>query len=181
MSSVACFWTEPTDTAEESFRRFVFEAKCAGKSGYHTASVYLGIAPWHDGELYGCGDLPSEELRRDPRWPTSCSCGYAFRPADEWQHNLDRQFRRVDTGERFTIRSAPAGAMWDAKWWNEPGPDGITLCVKLPDGCDWMVDGPASNGGRWTRTGTVPNISASPSILTDRYHGFLTGGVLVSC
>lgn len=40
------------------------------------------------------------------------------------------------------------------------------------------VNAPEPSGGHWTRTGTPPTITASPSILTPRYHGFLQGGVL---
>jgi len=51
-------------------------------------------------------------------------------------------------GERFTLRDAPPGAMWDATWMQadqRTGPDGITLVVRLPNGSDWMVDGECSN------------------------------------
>jgi hypothetical protein len=52
-----------------------------------------------------------------------------------------------------------------------------------PDGGDdlWMVDGTASNGPGWTREGKPPKVTARPSILTPRYHGWLTDGFLVRC
>lgn len=97
--------------------------------------------------------------------------------------------RRVDTGELFHkgwgerpgYRPLPAGAMWT-------DPD-LGLTVRTPGG-DWHVDRPSSSGGRWTRSGDPPRITATPSILfsLDRptvgqrsYHGFLTDGFLVEC
>jgi hypothetical protein len=58
------------------------------------------------------------------------------------------------------------------------GPDGRCLVLKTPAG-DWVIDGPASGGGRWERTGVPPLITARPSILIPgQYHGWLTAGVL---
>lgn len=96
-------------------------------------------------------------------------------------------FRRADTGEELTIREAPAGAMWDAAWMHLKGADGRALMVRTPGGFDWFVDGPATNGPGWTRSGEPPNVTARPSIgVPDHrgafaYHGFLTDGVLRSC
>lgn len=33
----------------------------------------------------------------------------------------------------------------------------------------------------WTRTGAIPKVTCSPSILTPRYHGFLRDGFLEEC
>jgi hypothetical protein len=56
----------------------------------------------------------------------------------------------------------------------------LPLTVMLPDGGVWCVDARASTpgAGGWDVTGTPPNITVRPSILTDRYHGWLTDGVL---
>ena len=81
--------------------------------------------------------------------------------------------------------------MWYADWMgqNYIGPDGHALVVRTPSG-DWAVDGPSSGGGKWTRTGTVPNITVTPSIvmgphkdaegkiLKPGYHGWLRDGAL---
>jgi hypothetical protein len=85
----------------------------------------------------------------------------------------------------FTLREAPAGAMWDAHWFEDTwsGPDGRSLMVKLPFGHEWLIDGPSSSGGRWSRTGEPPKITVTPSILVKSergdYHGWLRDGVLV--
>lgn len=189
MGGVACFWIEPCETVEISLRRYSQKDRggpCPGRLGYHNASIVLETAaPRAPDKLYGEHRPPTEEERWDPRWPRLCACGYEFRPDDEWQRNVTRNYRRADTGAVFTIADAPAGAMWDATWWPEKTPDGMTLVVRLPDGQDWMIDGEASNGtpGQpgWSRTGVPPKITARPSIATSKYHGFLTDGVLVSC
>jgi hypothetical protein len=89
------------------------------------------------------------------------------------------------------IPPATEGAMWDAEWFRacrddvtglayDRNPDGIVLCVRCPGG-DWLVDGPSKGGGSWSRTGTVPFVTVTPSILQPSYHGWLRNGVLESC
>lgn len=177
--SWTCFLAERTDRARESLRRYArLDAPCPATGAYHNASVDLGTDVPFAGEYNGSGrdDFPHD----DPRWPTACACGYAFAEIDTWQHNLDRLYR--DGGGRlFTLRDAPPGAMWDAQWaadhWH--GNDGRCLYVKLPDGSDWCVDGPAANSDTgWQRTGEPPRITATPSIDSGGYHGFLQNGVL---
>jgi hypothetical protein len=108
-------------------------------------------------------------------------CPYLFEDGDEWQVFQELLYVCKVTGEEMTLRKARIGAMWDASWYLEKGPDGLSLVVRLPDGHDWHVDGPASNGGGWTRTGDAPRITVRPSILTPKYHGWLTDGQLVEC
>jgi hypothetical protein len=95
----------------------------------------------------------------------------------------------ADDGE--ILRCAPVGAMWNADWFigcrEENGlvysrhGDGIVLCVRCPGG-DWLVDGPSDTGGAWERSGTVPNVTVTPSILQrGKYHGWLRDGYLEEC
>jgi len=125
--------------------------------------------------------------QNDPRWPRKCSCGYQFVDEDEWQCNPYTLFKLGDTGELVTLAAAQAGAMWNAEWMDHNGPDGISLVVRTPAG-DWAVDGPSyqdhkiQNERGWTRTGTIPDVTANPSILMPgKYHGFLRGGWLEEC
>jgi hypothetical protein len=128
-------------------------------------------------------------MKIDPRWPPACACGYLFRPTDTWQHRMRRHFVDKATGAKYTLEAAPAGAMWNAEWMyhhDRKSPDGLWLCVRLPNGHDWLMDGPSSNGTFWTRTGTPPKVTVRPSIFArmgkpDAYHGFLTDGVLEEC
>lgn len=181
-----CFLIEPAGVVRWGLRRYTNSASpspCAtspGDWGSHNAVADGGEEPAvldeHGYILNGTRDIPSAD---DPRWPRQCACGYAFRPDDQSQKWVESLYRRLDTGELVTLREAPPGAMWDATWMpGGRGPDGRSLCVKLPDGREWWVDGPSANGPGWERRGEPPTISASPSIATPGYHGWLVDGVL---
>lgn len=129
-----------------------------------------------------CGDIWPHN---DDRWPEVCElCGeYVFQPSDEWQLHLKDLYRPVDDELLeevgvFELPEAPPGAMWDA-WWGQPkGPDDRALRVRLPDGSEWQIDTPATNGAPWRREGEPPDVTVSPSIDTGDYHGYLIEGVL---
>jgi hypothetical protein len=82
------------------------------------------------------------------------------------------------------------GDCWYAPWLSEgwSSPEYIRdhlgkrhpLVVCVPGGFDWCVDGPANNlgGHGWTVTGEAPRLTATPSIGTEKYHGWLRDGVL---
>jgi hypothetical protein len=194
VSRIQCFLLEKTDRVRLRLRRFTYGLGCgerasdpcpAGPMGGHDATVpfrsvsgddlwpaitrgaYLGsyehVAPAHD----------------DPRWPALCQqCSAPMPACTEWQVFQERIWRRTDTGSLLSLREAPPGAMWIADWLDNH------LQVALPPGGGmdyWDVDGSASNGPGWTRTGEPPNVTAAPSILTPRYHGYLRGGFLESC
>jgi hypothetical protein len=187
VNPIRCFLLEPTDQAEVSFRRYS-HARCPGPHGHHNASNVVGCDPYPiDNGLEGDG-LTTRSIDFGPDWPTRCSCGYAFLSCDQWQVNRLRLYRRADTRAVHTLVGAPVGAMWFADWYGEQtrGPDGHCLVVKTPAG-DWLVDGKSSSGGRWTRQGTAPLVTANPSIgFPDGkggwlFHAFLRNGVLEPC
>lgn len=143
------------------------------------------------------GSPDVERFLDDHRWPTQCDfCQHVFSDDDE-PPSLGIGTRLIGTeviyrrpsrdGVRYyPQRSLPPGAMYDAPWhrpFGHIGPDGLSLTVQLPPGylSFWCIDGPATNGEKWTRTGTPPNVTAAPSILSSDYHGFLQGGVLTDC
>lgn len=187
MGEIRCFWTEPTGQEALELRRYAPGSTCSCEFGRHDASVKVGSAPRSEAPIGGKGSFAS-----DARWPTHCSCGYEFAETDEWQVFRAAIYAASD-GREWPIRELPPGAMYDATWYhgipNYIGPDGIALIVVLPDpgrssSFAWHVDGQANNNPApqgWTRTGTVPNVTANPSILTPRYHGWLRDGVLVEC
>jgi len=190
---IDCFYMEPSDEARESLRRFVFseKAQCSSGHGYHNVEVTIGQVPWTDPNSNGRGDDDFDHT--DPRWPSTCPCGYVFQPEDQWQHNVTRLYVRADTGQKMLVSEAPVGAMWDANWlkrldeFKNRSPDGMVLIVKTPGG-EWNIDSKSSNGNGWTRTGTPPKITANPSILAGKksdgswiYHGWLRNGQLVEC
>lgn len=64
------------------------------------------------------------------------------------------------------------------------GPDGKTLILRTPGG-DWSIDGPSFRNGEpcgmgWSRTGTPPVITVTPSIVLPTFHGWLREGLLTS-
>lgn len=189
MSDVTCYWLEPTDKIRRDLRRYRNDlVSCPSPRPDRTAacdcSAYLDTIPYPPKETIESYTWP----RTDERWPKKCDrCGYVFQEHDAWQVFVDRIYKRSDTGAEIVLREAGPGAMWDAFWMPDQwkGPDGMCVAVKLPGGHVWMIDGPSQqnkNPGAWTRSGTVPKLTASPSILVpDLYHGWLKEGVLVPC
>lgn len=185
MSSVIeCFWLEPVELGAESLRRY--ESILYGgapavtcpqnRMKIHDTTVELGTVPYPFDSTLGWGrdDVPHD----DPRWPQVCDvCGTPFKSTDCWQHNMERLFKGAPDGKLYTTRNMPPGAMFNADWLQK-GPDGIALAVVLPSRDLWCPDMPSTSGTPWTRTGTIPKVTCTPSILTSRYHGFLTDGFL---
>jgi hypothetical protein len=115
-----------------------------------------------------------------------------------WVHHRNRRIGRGDTGaggdRRARLPVTPGVG-------TTIGPDGRCLVVRLPDGHDWMIDGRASNCTLkednthhcWVRTGKPEDgtlhvskdgntcAAGAGSIVTDKWHGFLHHGHLVSC
>lgn len=216
---IKCFWLEPTDREKRYLRRYCnsssalqFDAagnityrQCSGPMSYHDAMVFLDESPEHYDEAKGhyvdSGQTASD-FKDHPLWPTHCACGYEFQLNDEWQLFSDHIYRRVDTGEEYTLRDAPEGAMWDAIWFHGVpswcGEDGRSIICKVPQNHDWQIDGPCNNCTRpnephkcWVRHGEPPNLTVDKngntcaagagSILTPQWHGFLRNGMLISC
>lgn len=180
-----CILLRATDHARLALRRYA-EGPCnASPNGVsiHDARALIGTAPvitHPDRETWEVV-APPQPPKTDPRWPTHCACGYVFHDEDEWQLSSHRLYERQDTHEHLTLHEVQPGMLWDAPWLLDmgwAGPDGRSLVLALPDGGQWTIDGPSSNGPGWTRTGEPPHITTRPSILSTRYHGWLTDGVL---
>jgi hypothetical protein len=198
MSEIACFYVVESGRTTQELRRYHDRSgdQCSVSGhGYHNISVRIEDAPERKSADGRSRISPSHsEFLGDPRWPSRCACGYEFLETDHWQVFTDSIMRDQASGREWPMRELPPGAMYDAWWYRDEdgkgragegvGADGLCLCVCLPPGGGldyWHVDGPAKGGGNWTRTGTVPNITATPSILTPRYHGWLRNGALVEC
>jgi hypothetical protein len=185
-SRIQCFLLERTSLARDSLRRYSSGSTCP-LNGYHNRSVIIRPQRLYhpEGDWDGQGLIPDAGQKEDERWPTHCECGYEFHPRDEWQINYDRLYRMPD-GTLLEPEEAPAGAMWKLEW-----DEHKTVCVMLPPARGasdvWHIDWPARSGGRWERSGELPNLVVKPSILTPNYHGFLGGpdgqspGILVEC
>ncbi len=189
-SRIQCFWMTPVESAKQTLRRYhkhpdYTEKTCpANRMGIHDTSIQIEDVDYPFGEkrLFGEDGKISHD---DPRWPAKCeTCDYLFQPSDYWQHNITRYFTGAPDGKLYTTRDMPPGAMFDADWFPAKGPDGMALAVVLPPGGGddiWMPDHGPGGHPPWTRTGVAPNITCTPSILTPRYHGFLTNGWLEEC
>lgn len=190
-----CIYVERSGLVRRWARGFVFR-------GAHTCDEKVliedGIAIYRlDGVLEVQPKLPPD----DPRWPKVCrECAYKFEPED-LETSQDILYRFPD-GSLKTIREFPVGTMWDAFWLNDipqyTGPDGKSLCVRLPgtDRHDWCIDSRASNCTMpndnihkcWVRHGIIPNVTVDKnghtcgagagSIMIPGYHGFLRNGEL---
>jgi hypothetical protein len=64
---------------------------------------------------------------------------------------------------------------WDD--WSHKRPP---ICVVCPNGELWEIDRKSSNGTGWVVTGDLPNITCSPSIVVEGYHGFLRDGLFTA-
>lgn len=153
-SRIECFMIERTDLARRSLRRYRASnlGKCPRPMGYHDAEVTIEatriyVSKW-EGEDIGRAERVADN---DQRWPISCACGYAFVPDDARQDHLHRLYRDTRSGALLVLAEAAPGAMWFGDYyaddpWGWKGADGRCVVVKLPDGTDWIVDGPAGSG-----------------------------------
>lgn len=185
---LACFLIVATDRYRVSLRRWSNAPTndCAALPGNHCSAKHPVAHETHAAHP-ACRDDVATYPHDDPRWPASCErCGAAFGPDDAWQVFYEQAYRRAEgaAGDLF-LRALPPGAMYDATWLHGNasmcGPDGHSYILQLPDGREWAIDGPSSNGPGWSRTGEAPRLTARPSILTPGYHGWLNDGVLVPC
>lgn len=192
MDNATCFMLVATDRVRRSLRRYCSRVgnQCGDRPyRYHNAQAFYDEAIVPIGQTIEL-NVSDYRVLPSPTFPTSCeACGYQFADDDARQLFCDRIYVRADDPSvSVVIRDAPVGAMW----WNEHMGDRHLspkararggkqhLCVMTPGG-EWDIDAPSNNGDGWDRTGEPPRITANPSILMPRYHGWLRDGVLVSC
>jgi hypothetical protein len=191
---VQCYWLEATDRAAVYLRRFTWadstSPPCPASShGSHDAAVYVGRLPLAGATLTSYpaarADMPPPN---DLRWPRQCACGYPFADGDVWQQLQRRLY--APAGRPTDCRPLDEwgpGALYDGHWYPDDwrGPDGIALVARCPNGMDWTVDGPATGGGRWLRTGAPrdpgtlhvqPSIAIGVPGTPGYYHGYLRAG-----
>lgn len=204
------FFLTPAPKVEFALRRWPEKGRCSCGKEWGPWSTF------HIGELDEPLRTDDDEYERasseivtvvddDPRWPTHCTCGYAFVDDDGRSVDTHRLYSGSPDGKLYTLRDAPAGAMWDAWWmrrggYRRTGPDGLFLIVRTPGG-DWSVDDRASNCTMpdddvhrcWVRHGDprtgIVHVdkngntcgAGAGSILCGSYHGFLHNGELAAC
>jgi len=188
--AVECFWVDPNGRAERFLRRYRRgEETCdVNPMGYHTSTASIGefdmLWTQSDGVQF-IAAIDSADYAGDERWPTHCGCGYEFIEDDHWQAYQEPVYVAADGRQALTShahgRRPTPGAMFDTFWRPEiRKPDGLAISVICPDGTIWCIDDRASSGGFWTREGTPPVLTVSPSIQTGDYHGHLQSGVLTA-
>lgn len=189
MSAIRCFVMEDSGINRISLRRYVRgDEHCPGSHGYHDASVVIREEP----DSNDINRDATAEERLDPRWPVACGCGRAFTEDDAWQISGDSLYRGLHPEHGplvCTIREMPPGALYRARWfegYSYGGADGACWVCITPGG-PWNIDGPSRVGAKWERSGSAPLFTVRPSILmtnpdgSERYHGWLTEGVLTPC
>jgi hypothetical protein len=199
-AAVDCYWLEPNGRYRIGLRRYTFvdETHAHGHDASRTTEIELPVR-YHKirgSDMLTLASVPKAKVpgRRSAAWPKRCDeCGERFPRDADWQAFEAIGYTRSDNGETIWVRhvhgTEMAGALYDAPWLHEyerlwdgkrfVGPDGIALIAVCPDGRPWQVDGEASSGGHWTRTGdprNPPTLTVSPSIQTGTYHGFLQAG-----
>lgn len=197
MTDVVCFVIEQTTRYEVYARRYTDTTKHPDRAGcerygHHSAMLLQAKIDLYQGESLPMlpevpSGPPSEQEKGVFTWPGQCErCSYVFQSDDVYQRFLEPVYTRGGSREEHGLRDWPPGAMWRAPWFEKSevwrGPDGESWVVRLPvpDMCwDWPIDGPSSSGGGWTRSGTAPHFTVTPSIGAGTYyHGWLRDGVL---
>jgi len=156
VTEVRTFWLELTEFARVTARRFS-TVPCPKREG-GGCDARLVLADRTKEEL---GSFPGDP--DDPRLAECHHCGEVF--DGTWVVGHDPLYLG-EGGAEMVLSEAGPGATWDAGWMPDEyrGEDGVALCVRLPNGIDWMIDGPATGGGRWTRSGDPRKKSRSASL-----------------
>lgn len=77
----------------------------------------------------------------------------------------------------FASREKDTRPFLSIHYWNDWSTKRAPLAVVCPNGEVWEIDRKSSNGDGWKVTGDFPNITCSPSIVVEGYHGFLKDGL----
>jgi hypothetical protein len=114
--------------------------------------------------------------------------------------DIQAEHKKAEEDGQKRYKAVP-GDMWYADWYWNPKEDGkfertnrsflsteyannhsdkrAPIVVVCPDGTHWTVDGKANNGQNgsgWKVVGEAPDITCTPSIKTNGYHGYLQDG-----
>lgn len=99
---------------------------------------------------------------------------YYFIPGTAWYNPWyfdptdPEDFQIIANEKKLGVKSLMSQHYWND--WAHLRPPITIIC---PDGSLWMIDQKSTNGTGWIITGTIDNLSASPSIVVSGYHGYL--------
>ena len=102
---------------------------------------------------------------------------YYFHPGTAWLNPWyfdptdPEDLKTIDQEKKLGVKS-----LMSQHYWNDWAHIRPPITVVCPDGSLWMIDQKSSNGTGWTITGEDSDLTASPSIHTSGYHGWLQNG-----
>jgi hypothetical protein len=103
-----------------------------------------------------------------------------FTPGMAWPMPwvFDPTGERERAGKHVMHKLADRGKLYHLSphYWRDWSDKRPPLSVVCPNGEVWEIDRKSSNGDGWIVTGEFPNLTCSPSIVVDGYHGFLRNG-----
>ena len=88
--------------------------------------------------------------------------GYAY--YNPWYWDLDSK------SDNIRVKNLGILSIHYFETWSKIRPPITVFC---PNNREWCIDQKSRNGTGWIVTGTVDNITCSPSIVVPGYHGFL--------
>lgn len=113
-----------------------------------------------------------------------CNDRRMFLPGMAWYQPFyfDPTGERERTGKHVLIKLADRGeeGFLSTHYWNDWSHIRPPICVVCPNGEHWEIDRKSANGSGWVVTGELPNITCSPSIVVNGYHGFLNNGLFTA-
>ncbi len=109
--------------------------------------------------------------RNDPR---------VFTPGMGWvmPWYWDPTGERERIGKHVMITQARRGELGflSVHYWRDWADKRPPICIVGPNGETWEIDRKSKNGDGWKVTGEWPNLTCTPSIVVEGYHGILTNG-----
>lgn len=96
---------------------------------------------------------------------------FYFDPHGELKAFIGRSGFREEA--MFSRAGDDKGNFLSVHYWRDWSAKRPPVCVVCPNGEEWEIDRKSSNGDGWKVTGDLPNISCSPSIVVEGYHGWL--------
>jgi hypothetical protein len=107
-----------------------------------------------------------------------------FTPGTVWPQPwcFDPTGERERVGKHVMFKAERKGALGylSSHYWRDWSDKRPPLSIVCPNGEVWEIDRKSSNGDGWIVSGEFPNITCSPSIVVEGYHGFLRDGEFTS-
>lgn len=93
-----------------------------------------------------------------------------------WYFDPTGERERQDKHVMFKLADRGRLGHLSVHYWRDWSDKRPPMAIVCPNGEVWEIDRKSSNGDGWTVTGEWPNLTCSPSIVVQGYHGFLRDG-----